>query len=126
MSENKIGRKIRLTLEESLDLQPEVEVRLSQSRALAIEAHAEKWKMGISRQGLSQLAIFSLFRDLAFPRLLLPTIALIAGLMTIQSLQQAQTAEEIEEIDTAVLTGDLPLDAYTDAGFDAWLRRSTR
>ena len=27
--------------------------------------------------------------------------------------------------DAAVLTGDLPLDAYLDKGFDAWLKRSS-
>jgi hypothetical protein len=32
--------------------------------------------------------------------------------------------EEIEEIDSAILTGDLPINAYLDNSFDTWLKRS--
>jgi cytochrome b subunit of formate dehydrogenase len=56
-------------------------------------------------------------------RLLIPVVLLITGIFVIQSWRQVQLAEEIEEIDTAVLTGDLPIDAYTDTGFDVWLKR---
>lgn len=60
-----------------------------------------------------------------FLRVLLPTAALILGLLAINQWQDSQLAAEIEEIDAAVLTGDLPLDAYLDKGFDAWLKRSS-
>jgi hypothetical protein len=58
------------------------------------------------------------------PRLLLPMAVLILGLIAINQWRDTQVAAEIEEIDAAVLTGDLPLDAYLDKGFDAWLKRS--
>ena len=51
---------------------------------------------------------------------------LILGLIAINQWRDSQVAAEIEEIDAAVLTGDLPLDAYLDKGFDAWLRRSSQ
>ena len=57
------------------------------------------------------------------PRVLLPIAVLILGLIAINHWQDSQLAAEIEEIDAAVLTGDLPLDAYLDKGFDAWLKR---
>jgi hypothetical protein len=57
-------------------------------------------------------------------RFLLPAAVLILGLLAINTWQQSQMVQEIEEIDAAVLTGDLPLDAYLDKGFDAWLKRS--
>jgi len=60
------------------------------------------------------------------PRLLLPMAVLILGLIAINQWREMQVAAEIEEIDTAVLTGDLPLDAYLDKGFDAWLKRSSQ
>jgi len=59
------------------------------------------------------------------PRMLLPMAVLILGLIAVNQWRDSQTAAEIEEIDAAVLTGDLPLDAYLDKGFDAWLKRSS-
>ncbi len=37
--------------------------------------------------------------------------------------QQTQRVEEIEEIDTALLTDELPIDAYLDRGFQNWLKQ---
>lgn len=59
------------------------------------------------------------------PRMLLPMAVLILGLIAINQWRDIQAAAEIEEIDAAVLTSDLPLDAYLDKGFDAWLKRSS-
>ena len=61
------------------------------------------------------------------PRLLLSGLLLVLGLLATNywyQAQQAQQAEETLEIDAAVLTGDLPIDAYMDKGFDAWLKSS--
>jgi len=35
-----------------------------------------------------------------------------------------QQIDEIEELDSALLSDDLPIDAYLDSGFVAWLRDS--
>ncbi len=59
------------------------------------------------------------------PRMFLPMVVLILGLIAINQWREIQAAAEIEEIDAAVLTSDLPLDAYLDKGFDAWLKRSS-
>lgn len=126
MSENIFGKKIRLALRDVPELDSDITARLEEARVRAMGVHATSWGSTVSHSGSAQVATFARFRDLPLPRLLLPTIVLIIGLLTIQSLKQVQIAEEIEEIDTAVLTGDLPLDAYMDAGFDAWLRRSSR
>jgi hypothetical protein len=52
-------------------------------------------------------------------------VVLVFGLLAINTWHQSQLVQEIEEIDAGVLTGDLPLDAYLDKGFDAWLKRSS-
>lgn len=39
-----------------------------------------------------------------------------------QAVQQA--VQEAEEVDAQLLTSDLPIDAYLDRGFQAWLRTS--
>jgi cytochrome c-type biogenesis protein CcmH/NrfG len=59
------------------------------------------------------------------PRMLLPMAVLILGLVAVSQWRETQFAAEIEEIDAAVLTSDLPLDAYLDKGFDTWLKRSS-
>lgn len=58
-------------------------------------------------------------------RFVLPAAVLVIGLLAINTWQQTQAVQEIEEIDAAVLTGDLPIDAYLDNGFDAWLKHSS-
>ena len=57
-------------------------------------------------------------------RLLLPTALLVAGLVAIYSWQQEQGAADIEELDAQLLADDLPLDAYLDRGFEAWLKKT--
>ena len=41
-----------------------------------------------------------------------------------QYWQRTPSVEEIEEIDAAILTSDLPINAYLDKSFDTWLKRS--
>ncbi len=59
-----------------------------------------------------------------WPRLvsLIPLLALIAGLVTIQMVGTEQIAEELAELDAAILTDDLPPDAYSDPGFAQFLK----
>ncbi|MDP3699542.1 MAG: DUF3619 family protein [Hylemonella sp.] len=59
-----------------------------------------------------------------WPRLasLIPLLALIAGLVLIQMVGTEQIAEDLAEIDAAILTDDLPPDAYADPGFAQFLK----
>lgn len=59
-----------------------------------------------------------------WPRLvaLVPLMALIAGLVAIQIIGTDQVAQEMAEIDAAILTDDLPPDAYSDPGFAQFLK----
>jgi len=56
-------------------------------------------------------------------RLLLATAVLGAGLVAIYLGQQDQRAADVEELDALLLTDDLPIDAYLDRGFEAWLKK---
>jgi len=58
-------------------------------------------------------------------RLLLPAALLVAGLVAIYSWQREQSAVDIEELDAQLLTDDLPIDAYLDRGFEAWLKKTS-
>lgn len=54
----------------------------------------------------------------------LPLLALVFGLMAIQWVQQDNFTSELAAIDAALLTDELPPDAYTDAGFVQFLKQS--
>jgi hypothetical protein len=55
---------------------------------------------------------------------LVPALVVAVGLMAISVWNETETADEIAEIDTAVLTDELPLTAYTDRGFGVFLKNS--
>ena len=52
----------------------------------------------------------------------LPLLALVLGLIAISAIQNDNRASELAEIDAALLTDDLPPNAYTDAGFTHFLK----
>ena len=53
---------------------------------------------------------------------LLPLLALVAGLMFIQTFHEKQGAHDVAEVDVALLTDDLPPQAYSDPGFLQYLK----
>ena len=51
-----------------------------------------------------------------------PLIALVVGLLTINSLQADNFVQELAEVDSALLTDELPPDAFSDPGFVQFLK----
>ena len=124
MNEQQIAYRIKQLLNRGLDLDAGKLARLKAAREAALvrqrvesRVPALAWADNvISRSGGPSALI---------PRVLLPMAILILGLIAISYWRDTQVAAEIEEIDTGVLTGDLPLDAYLDKGFDSWLKRAS-
>lgn len=54
----------------------------------------------------------------------LPLIALVVGLLAINSIQNDNRAQEVAEVDAALLTDDLPPAAFADPGFLQFLKTS--
>lgn len=52
----------------------------------------------------------------------LPLIALVAGLLTINSFQSDNRIQELAEVDSALLTDELPPAAFADPGFNQFLK----
>ncbi|HSI47553.1 MAG TPA: DUF3619 family protein [Ideonella sp.] len=52
----------------------------------------------------------------------LPLVLLLAGLVTIDSLHDRAQVVATADLDTALLTDDLPPDAYSDPGFAEFLK----
>jgi hypothetical protein len=125
MNEQQIAYRIKQLLNRGLDLDAGKLARLKAAREAAlarqrVESRVPVWAWAdnvIGKSGGPSALI---------PRVLLPMAVLILGLIAINQWRDTQSAAEIEEIDAAVLTGDLPLDAYLDKGFDAWLKPSSR
>lgn len=53
-----------------------------------------------------------------------PLIALVVGLLAINSIQSDNRAQEVAEVDAALLTDDLPPAAFADPGFVQFLKAS--
>ncbi|PLZ01081.1 DUF3619 domain-containing protein [Burkholderia sp. WAC0059] len=53
-----------------------------------------------------------------------PLVALVAGIFFIAYWENQQRAAELADIDAAMLSDDLPLTAYLDHGFNAYLSRT--
>ena len=53
----------------------------------------------------------------------LPLFALLVGLTAIQWVQQDDRTNELATIDSALLTDELPPDAYADAGFVQFMKQ---
>ena len=47
---------------------------------------------------------------------------IIAGSVALQQWQATQQVQEMEETDAAILSSELPIDAYLDRGFQNWLK----
>jgi hypothetical protein len=124
MNEQQTAYRIKQLLNRGLELEPGKVARLKDAREQALARQRTLARGGIlswagnvtGRGGPSSLV----------SRVLLPMALLIFGLLAISQWRDTQQAVEIEEIDAAVLAGDLPLDAYLDKGFDAWLKRSSQ
>ena len=121
MNEPQFGNKIRHLLSQGAPLDASISAKLRAAREGALarqkpeSAQGETWMGGILGRlgGLSGLSL----------RLIVPVLALAIGLAAVVTWEQRQRAAEVEELDALVLTGDLPIDAYLDRGFEAWLKK---
>ena len=133
MNEIKFTNKIRQALNEGARLHGDRGARIAERLRAARERALERrriarepalaWMRGTTlagsageMDGFSGTGGFSL-------RLLLATALLAVGLFGIYSGQLDQRAAEVEELDALLLTDDLPIDAYLDRGFEAWLKK---
>ena len=62
---------------------------------------------------------------LADARVWIGVLMIVGAVLYFQYWQSMQQVRDIEETDAAILTSDLPIEAYLDRGFPAWLKHST-
>jgi hypothetical protein len=51
---------------------------------------------------------------------------LVIGMLGVTYWQVVIKSYDIAEIDANLLSGELPISAYLDSGFEAWLKRSSQ
>ena len=133
MNEQDLGLRIRTALDASLHLAPEVAVRLHGARERALERHRTTDRglvTGIA--GLARVLRFGEFQG-SWAQVALSIAFLVTALVGVHywqdaretALAAAQATEEYVEVDTRVLTGDLPINAYLDEDFQSWLKQSS-
>jgi hypothetical protein len=57
-------------------------------------------------------------------RVWIGVLLIVGGVLYYQYWQALQVARDIADTDAAILTSDLPIEAYVDRGFQNWLKRS--
>jgi hypothetical protein len=131
MNEQQLVQRIRGTLDAGLALAPDAAARLAVARERALARHAASGPVvRVARSGATSAlgGPGSAWAQAGLSAACL--IVALAGLHFWQEAREAaaaaQVTEAIVEVDTQVLTGDLPIKAYLDEDFQAWLKQSSQ
>ena len=125
-----LAYKLRHALDQSaINLPAKTVERLASARNLALSRKKQETAVQVIAP---QAAIAGHSAGSSFPKrfawisragLVIPLAALVFGLMGIYQFEQRQQIIESAAIDAEVLTDDLPLSAYLDNGFGAFLEK---
>ncbi len=119
--------KVRHALNEKLErLPPSTTDRLASARKLALSRKKAGVPARVAQHALAGHAgsVFARsFSWLGGLGVAIPVLVLAAGLVGIYQFEQEQRISEIAELDAAVLSDELPLSAYLDHGFNAYLTK---
>jgi len=122
VNENEVAGKIVARLDQDLAELPEPIVQKLQSARMAAAAAYRPGKPLWGHSGIGNvLSDWVLGRGLT-TRLVLPAAIVLATLTGLIYWQMSNHHEE--ELDTSLLAGELPIHAYTDPGFETWLKHS--
>ncbi|MCE5180789.1 MAG: DUF3619 family protein [Betaproteobacteria bacterium] len=125
MDENSLAKKIVRHLDYGTsDLDSRLQYRLQAARQHALEAYAKprhSFSLAWAHAGHGSHG-----RSHSPFRAWVPLMVLVLGLMFVTYWQTTQQMNDISEIDTHLLAQDLPIHAFVDDGFDAWLESSSQ
>ena len=125
-----LAYKVRHALNENLDALPvSTTERLAAARALALSRKKPDAPREAARAAKRPLFDFkALLTGPALARLAVavPMLALVIGMGGVYQHEQQQRLAAMAEIDAAVLADELPLTAYLDHGFNAYVESQQR
>jgi Protein of unknown function (DUF3619) len=125
MNQTETAKKITAYLDKgTAQLKAGTAYKLQAARQAALDAmrlpqHSSELALADSRGGL-QGGGRPLLSD---ARLWIGMLLLVGGVLFFQNWQIAQQTRDIEETDAALLTSELPIEAYLDRGFQNWLKQ---
>ncbi len=105
-----ISERLRIARQRALQSRPPL---VLMQRRLSTAAQGNGTLTGQPDEGLSLWSVFASA---------LPLLALVLGLLLIQFMQPDNPTSDSARIDAALLTDELPPDAYTDPGFVQFLK----
>jgi hypothetical protein len=131
MNEQHLAAKIRPALDAGLHLAPATLARLKVARERALDGHVVGAVLPVVAGREAALRLGGPIGPWA--QVVLSVGCLVVALggvhfwheSRLAAAANAQITEEIVEVDTSVLTGDLPIKAYLDEDFQAWLKQSS-
>lgn len=116
--------KVRHVLEHGVDNLDEI----TRNKLMAARQNAMSHQKIAAVAGLSLAGVGHFASNVLMPqaRTLIAMLALSIGVVGTYYWNNFQQAEENEEIDSALLSDDLPINAYLDHGFHAWLEEPSQ
>jgi hypothetical protein len=130
-SDDNFAKKITAYLDQSTaDLKPGIAYRLQLARAEALARLADPQRsaerqVAIAHAGSGSGTAGGGRRFWASGRLWVGIALIAAAGFGFQQWQAYQQMIDLEETDAAILSSDLPIDAYLDRGFQNWLKRAS-
>ncbi len=122
MNEKDFAEKVALSLDAGAgDLGAERLERLRAARARAMEAYREPVRV-LGLVTVTGPSLNAKYNFIQKPLILLPLLALVAALFAVGQFQDS--GNDTSDVDAALLTGELPINAFLDKDFDAWLKSS--
>lgn len=122
--EQRFGNRIRHLLNQGLELDPGTRERLRAARDQALERRRAE-PVALARWADNVFGSFDGWRGVS-TRVLLPVAVLVLAVSGIATWQEKRRVAELVDIDSQLLTDDLPVDAYIDRNFQAWLKSQGR
>jgi len=118
-----LAYRVRHALNENLDRLPaSTTERLAAARARALSRKKADAPLR-SQQRRPLFDVRAVFSTAGLGRIAVaaPLLAMVVGLAGVYQYEQQQHIAELAELDAAVLSDELPLTAYIDHGFNAYL-----
>jgi len=126
-TENELASRIARLLDQGVEhVSPPVAERLAAARRQALARHQARpvsaWGWLLATSGGPQSGNDLRLNNL---RVLMLAAALLSA-VAIGVTWHSSGGSEIADIDAALLTDELPINAFLDQGFDSWLKRGSR
>ena len=125
-NETEISKKLVGYLDKgAAELKPGTAYRLQLAREQALARLAEPERASeLALSGAGGGSLGGGRHVLTDVRIWIGILLIVGGVLFYQYWQAAQQARDIADTDAAILTSDLPIEAYVDRGFQNWLKHS--